>query len=375
MQKIFYLSEISLPNTSAQVIQILKMCDSFSDKKKEVYLLVNHNENLKFFNLKKKYNLKTNFKIISLKNNKNLSFLRRINLANKAIRYISLFKDNNKIVISRSIISSIIFSIFGKKNILELHSENSGISRILFNFFRKTGSFKNQFFILIHKNLNKHFKFDNKKFIILDDAVDIEDFKFKKKIKKIKNSCVYTGSFYKGKGVEFIFELSKILPKVKFYLYGDINTLDDRFKNNKQNKNLIFRNHIEYSQIPKTLAKFEIILMPYSKKVYVKSKSIEVGQYMSPLKLFDYLASGKILIASEHENYKHILIDKINCFLLNLNKTYLWKKKIEDIFLYNNNNKLIKNIKSKARVTAQKHTWKRRTTKIINFINRNKIYD
>ena len=167
MQKIFYLSEISLPNTSAQVIQILKMCDSFSDKKKEVYLLVNHNENLKFFNLKKKYNLKTNFKIISLKNNKNLSFLRRINLANKAIRYISLFKDNNKIVISRSIISSIIFSIFGKKNILELHSENSGISRILFNFFRKTGAFKNQFFILIHKNLNKHFKFDNKKIYYL----------------------------------------------------------------------------------------------------------------------------------------------------------------------------------------------------------------
>ena len=98
MQKIFYLSEISLPNTSAQVIQILKMCDSFSNKKKEVYLLVNHNETLKFFDLKKKYNLKTNFKIISLENNKNLNFLRRINLANKAIRYISLFKDNNKIV-------------------------------------------------------------------------------------------------------------------------------------------------------------------------------------------------------------------------------------------------------------------------------------
>ena len=54
MQKIFYLSEISLPNTSAQVIQTLKMCDSFSNKKKEVYLLVNHHETLKFFDLKKK---------------------------------------------------------------------------------------------------------------------------------------------------------------------------------------------------------------------------------------------------------------------------------------------------------------------------------
>ena len=51
------------------------------------------------------------------------------------------------------------------------------------------------------------------------------------------------------------------------------------------------------------------------------------------------------------------------------------EKKIEDIFLYNNNNKLIKNIKRKARATAKKYTWKKRTTKIINFINGNKIYD
>ena len=97
MQKIFYLSEISLPNTSAQVIQILKMCDSFSDKKKEVYLLVNHNENLKFYNLKKKYNLKTNFKIISLKNNKNLSFINNSNdeIENSVINFLKSLKNNN----------------------------------------------------------------------------------------------------------------------------------------------------------------------------------------------------------------------------------------------------------------------------------------
>ena len=350
------------------------MCDSFSKQKKEVYLLVNCDETSKFSDLKKEYNLKKKFKIISLRNNKNLGFLNRISLAIKATKYVSTFKSSNNIIISRSIISSITFSIFGKKNILELHHENSGISKILFNFFRKTNAFKKQFFILIHKNLNKHFKFEKKKFIILDDAVDIEDFKFKKKIKKIKNSCVYTGSFYKGKGVEFIFELSKILPKINFYLYGDINTLNDEFKKNKKNKNLIFRKHIEYSQIPKTLAKFEIILMPYSKKVYVKSKSIEVGQYMSPLKLFDYLASGKILIASKHENYKHILINKINCFSFTLDKINLWKNKIEDIFLYKNN-KLIKNIKGRAIITAKKYTWEKRTKKIINFVDINKIYD
>ena len=73
--------------------------------------------------------------------------------------------------------------------------------------------------ILIHKNLNNKLKFDKKKFIILDDCVDTRD--FKKKYKK-SNSCVYTGSFVKGKGVEIILNIAKELSKTKFYLFGNI---------------------------------------------------------------------------------------------------------------------------------------------------------
>ena len=34
MNKLIYVSDISFPNTSAQAIQILKMCDEFSNKYK-----------------------------------------------------------------------------------------------------------------------------------------------------------------------------------------------------------------------------------------------------------------------------------------------------------------------------------------------------
>ena len=50
----------------------------------------------------------------------------------------------------------------------------------------------------------------------------------KEKKNKVNYSCVYTGSFYKGKGLEFILKLSKLLPKVNFYFYGDISTLDKK---------------------------------------------------------------------------------------------------------------------------------------------------
>ena len=73
MKKLLYLSEISLPNTSAQAIQILKMCDEFSNKY-EVHLLTNNNKQ-SFKSIKKNYNLKSNFLIRDLSNNRKIHFL------------------------------------------------------------------------------------------------------------------------------------------------------------------------------------------------------------------------------------------------------------------------------------------------------------
>ena len=287
--RVAYIAETSLDNRSAYTHHVIKMCDAFSTKNCKTTLIIpSIDKRISFKKIKKSFLLtsKNKFLIKKILSFKVSNFLTRILFGFKVANH--LRKNCPELIITRSFISSIFFTFFKINHFLEIHSEFRGLTR----FFMINLNFLNSRYvlkiILISKALNKRiFKLNKKKFLILHDAVDIKNFKNKKFKNKIK-IATYVGSFYKGKGVEFIFELSKILPKVKFYLYGDINTLDDRFKNNKQNKNLIFRNHIEYSQIPKTLAKFEIILMPYSKKVYVKSKSIEVGQYMSPLKLFDY---------------------------------------------------------------------------------------
>ena len=44
-----------------------------------------------------------------------------------------------------------------------------------------------------------------------------------KKTKKIRNTCVYIGSFFEGKGVEQIFRLAKKNRKINFHIYGEKN--------------------------------------------------------------------------------------------------------------------------------------------------------
>ena len=81
----------------------------------------------------------------------------------------------------------------------------------------------------MHKKLNDLYKINKKKFIVLDDAADIDNFKIKN-TKKFKNTCVYIGSFFEGKGLEQIIRLAKRNNKINFHLYGQITQIKTKPK-------------------------------------------------------------------------------------------------------------------------------------------------
>ena len=68
MKNIIYISDLNLPNNSAQSIQILKMCDAFSNfKNHPVHLFVKFlDKSYSFRKLKKDYILKNSFFIKSV---------------------------------------------------------------------------------------------------------------------------------------------------------------------------------------------------------------------------------------------------------------------------------------------------------------------
>ena len=52
--------------------------------------------------------------------------------------------------------------------------------------------------------------------------------------------------------------------------------------------------------------------MPYSDFVFGRLTNVNLVKSMSPLKMFDYLASGNIILASRLKIYNHILKHKKN---------------------------------------------------------------
>lgn len=362
-KRIFYISDFSLPNMSAYALHVLKMCDAFSEKNYKVNLLIPYiNKNYNFRKIKKEYLLKNPFSIQAFfksKINRNLFDLLTFSFK------LSKFLRNNKkpnLIISRSILPALFLSFKGHNLFLEVHTEPKGFTKTIFNIFKFFDFNNNIKFILINKNLNKKLGLKKKDFIILDDCVDARDFK---PTNKKAHTCLYTGSFVKGKGIDTILNIASLLPKVNFILYGDLRTLDTHlYKNIINQKNISLNDFVSYNRISEILPKNKILLMPYEKKIGVLIKNLDVSNYISPLKLFDYLAAGSIIIASKKKAYTHILKHRFNCFLLNSSNSKEWVKTISQIL---SNKSSYKQIQKNSIKTARKYSWLNRVSAIDKF--------
>ena len=81
--------------------------------------------------------------------------------------------------------------------------------------------------------------------------------------------------------------------------------------------------------------------MPYQDKVKGRA-SILLQNYMSPLKMFDYLAAKMIVVASNLKVYKHILKNNFNCLLVKINDDNMWSEAIKSALQTNVKNKYLK---------------------------------
>ena len=362
--KLLYIADFKLPTNRAYAIHVFKMLDAFCDHNISSKLLIPYfdkkklNQSIKFFDLK-------NYELISInrvfKKTITMNFLNRILFGLKVIKIIKSY-DAERLIITRSLISSVFLSLFRIKHFLEIHQELRGLTKFLLiklNFINSKYIIKN---IFISKSLANFYKNKTKNFKVLHDAVNLKKFK-KKKIRKIKKIS-YVGSFYKGRGIELIFDIARELKNFKFYLYGK---RDEKF--NKLPKNVYLKPFVEQSKIPLILGQSDLLLLPYLKKVYLSfdSKSSDNSKFMSPLKLFESLASGTPIFCSNIKVLREVLKNDYNSILINdFEKKNEWIEKI--IKISTNQNKL-RFISKNAILTSKKYTWLKRTKAFIDLYN------
>ena len=136
----------------------------------------------------------------------------------------------------------------------------------------------------------------------------------------------YLGSLYSSRGINLIRNLSKVDSENNYYLYG--NTKDiNHYKFINSNKNLFLKKYVPYKEISEILSQMDIVLLPYVSSITVAGNVGNITKFTSPLKLFDYLNCGKVILCSNLKVLKEVLKENKNAFFVNNYKNfYAWKK-------------------------------------------------
>lgn len=174
----------------------------------------------------------------------------------------------------------------------------------------------------------------------------------------------YTGHLYPGRGIGLILELARQFPQVNFLLAGGEADSIQHWREiaaEQQLDNLIWTGHIPNAAIPQYQAACEIFLMPYQKQVAASSGG-DIGRYLSPMKLFEYLACGRVIIASDLPVLREIL-NPDNAILIPPQDQDAWVAAIRNGLQFPER---YSSLASQAQRDALNYTWTARAQKILS---------
>lgn len=365
--QINYVTVTDIPSNNANSLQIIQMCNAMALNGNKVNLIIpNLGKSEK--TVKEFYGIKSDFKIIKIGNRKNMISKYQNILIPVRLVLKCLFIKSDKII-TRNLLISLIFIILRKKHIIEIHDDLRTSGKILSKVFKKLkllNSTSIEKIIFITKSLKNfiisNYDYKNNNFKILPDSTSIFNSTSNNWAKKNLN-IGYFGSIYKSRGIATILKLSKFDQKNIYYIYGGSNSFVNKLKRKTFNKNLILCSQIPYNKIKDEILKMDILLLPYANKVTTTGDIGNIIDFMSPMKMFDYLGSSKVIISANIPVLREVLTHKHNCiFIDNYLNVNSWLKEIRKISSdYAKYSILRKN----ALKTVTKFTWCDRAKQII----------
>lgn len=186
--------------------------------------------------------------------------------------------------------------------------------------------------------------------------------------KKGRLSVGYLGHLYNGRGIEIIVALAEKLPQLDFHVVGGTKgSIAEWTAKTTHINNLVFHGFVPPARTAAYRAACDILLAPYQKSVEIHG-GLETSAWMSPLKLFEYMAAGKAIICSDlpvlHEVMKH----DSNCLLCPPDDVSAWKNALMALAA---SPELRKRLGYAAKNEFKQHyTWRRRAERILEMLHK-----
>ena len=179
----------------------------------------------------------------------------------------------------------------------------------------------------------------------------------------------FTGHIYPGRGADLLFELAKKMKDINFLWVGGTPELV-KFWRGKLSEaklsNVTMTGFVNHEKIPRHQAASDVLLMPYSRSIEGSSGQ-DIAEVINPMKMFEYMASGRAIISADLPSIREVLNEKnaVFCEPGDTGKLEVWKLEIEALLADESRRR---ELGDQARKDVQRLTWVNREENILRVI-------
>lgn len=361
--KILYLSKSPIPSRQANSIHVVNMCSALS-KQHSVLLLGAKVNDEKLVDIFSYYGIQDKFLIDLIKRRNHIfSFVSYFEVIKKILK----FKPD--LVYGRSHILCWLAVILRLTVVFESHDPPilfKGLRRFILNQLLQSSKLKR--IVVISNTLKQAYlsiEVPEELILVSHDAANKNNaipYRFED---NQRLQVGYVGHLYPGRGVELIASMALQSQWADFHIAGgmeeDINYWKKHYG---EIDNLIFHGFLEPNKVQSFMRGCSVLLAPYQSAVEVAGGGNTVD-WMSPLKIFEYMSSEVPIIASDLPSLREILIPGETCLMSKSNDTSHWVKNLISL----QNEDLRKKISSSAlKVFDERYTWDIRAKSVLDGI-------
>lgn len=165
-----------------------------------------------------------------------------------------------------------------------------------------------------------------------------------------KKIVLYAGSTLGWKGTDIIVEIAKTMPDILFVIVGA--------SEEKQEGNMLFIKKQDLRNVPMYLRAADVLLAPY------RSDSERAQRYFSPIKVFEYMASGVPFVITDLPAVREFLNDD-NAFLASEYSLKAFREMIQ--YALDHPEEMVRRA-ANAKVQSAYFSWQNRARRVVEFV-------
>ncbi len=197
--------------------------------------------------------------------------------------------------------------------------------------------------------------------------IDKAEARKKTNLPQDKKIAIYSGHLYDWKGVDTMAKTAIVMPDILFVFVGGSDQEREGFaKRVKLCDNILIIGQRPHNEIPLYLKAADVLILPNS----CQSANPRFADYSlfdtSPIKMFEYMASGRPIIASDLPSLWEVLNKKNAIFVESDNSDDL-ARAIRTVF---GGEKFGEELASQANKDVLQYSWGNRAKIILDFIER-----